>query len=70
MNTVLSIKDVRSMVYERDKIIISIQSEHCLVGESWGSTRRHYYITTVIPFIKYWTNIVSLYGESGWDVSF
>jgi len=32
--------------------MMSSQSKHCLVDESWGSTRRHdagYYITTLIP---------------------
>ena len=51
---VLSVKDVRqSMVYERDKIMMSGQSKNCLVHESWGSTRRHdagYYITT-LPYV-------------------
>ena len=59
---VLSVKDVRqSMVYERDKIMMSNQSKNCLVDESWGSTRRHdagYYITTLIPFIKCWTSLL------------
>ena len=62
---VLSVKDVRqSMVYERDKIMMSSQSKNCLVDESWGSTRRHdtgYYITTLIPFIRCWTTIVLSY---------
>jgi hypothetical protein len=59
---VLSVKDVRqSMVYERDKIMMSNQSKNCLVDESWGSTRRHdagYYITTLIPFIKCRTSLL------------
>jgi len=58
---VFSVKDVRqSMVYERDKIMMSSQSKNCLVDESWGSTRRHdagYSITTMIPFIK-WTSLL------------
>ncbi|MGA9149516.1 MAG: hypothetical protein WBZ36_02980 [Candidatus Nitrosopolaris sp.] len=61
---VLSVKDVRqSMVYERDKIMMSGQSKNCLVDQSWGSTRRHgadYYITTLIPFIKCWTSLLYL----------
>lgn len=37
---VLNVEDVREVyVCERDKIMISSQSKHCLVDESWGSTR-------------------------------
>lgn len=60
---VLSVKDVReSMIYDREKIMMSRQSKNCLVDESLGSTRRHdagyYYITTLIPFIKCWTSLL------------
>jgi len=41
--------------------MMSIQSKHCLVGESWGSTRGNYYITTMIPFVKCWTSLLYLY---------
>jgi len=42
--TILNFKDVRQVyVCEREKIVMSSQSKHCLVdnlfGRSWGSTR-------------------------------
>lgn len=41
---VLNIKDVRQVyVYEREKIMMSSQSKHCLVDNLFGRSTRHAY---------------------------